>query len=356
MKAKISKNVLLVGALVLSMCLLAGCGKKEEDLVVAEEPIPTEVVNENQEDESTEQAGENENADESAKKAADEEADTEFTFADVADWGFWFGSGAGAWSTELSVYEDGSFEGLYHDSDMGSMDETYPEGTVYVCNFKGKFTQPERVNEYTYSVKIESIELENEPETEELGDGRRYVYTDPYGLEDAEEILIYLPGAPIAELPEEFLSWMNAYDLTDTLPFYGLYNVVPQNGFSSFEHLENGSIDDELVAIEEEANALASKLQAEDVTQADMNITSGDIYCLWDDELNAIWNRLTEKLDEDTMATLLEEQREWIAYKESEITAASADYEGGSMQGVVANDKAAELTKARVYELAEWLR
>jgi len=58
--------------------------------------------------------------------------------------------------------------------------------------------------------------------------------------------------------------------------------------------------------------------------------------------------------EEDKYQEILAEQREWIATKEAEVKAAGAEYEGGSMQPMVMNMKAAELTKARVYELLEY--
>ena len=142
------------------------------------------------------------NADASQKVEAESEAAQTFQFADLENWQFWFGSGAGVWCTVLDVNPDGTFEGNFHDSDMGSMDETYPNGTVYICSFTGKFTQPVKVNDYTYSMRIESIELADEPDKEEIKDEFRLIYTGPHGMEDAEEILIYLPGAPVKELPK----------------------------------------------------------------------------------------------------------------------------------------------------------
>ena len=52
------------------------------------------------------------------------------------------------------------------------------------------------------------------------------------------EFLIYLPFTPVADLPEGFRSWVGS-QLVDAdnnqlaeLPFYGLYNVTTQEGFS----------------------------------------------------------------------------------------------------------------------------
>ena len=41
-----------------------------------------------------------------------------------------FSSGAGGWSTELKVADDGTFTGAYHDSEMELTGENYPNGTV----------------------------------------------------------------------------------------------------------------------------------------------------------------------------------------------------------------------------------
>lgn len=259
----------------------------------------------------------------------------------------------------LTVNEDGTFEGTYHDSDMGDIGEGYPNGTYYLCGFEGKFTQPKKVDEYTYSVRIENIELANVVDTEEIKDSIKYIYSQPYGLYDADDILIYIPGISIKELPEEYRSWVGYGDLTNLLetelPFYGIFNVKTGNGFSSYGKSED-SIDDELALIEQLASELEDKLQKEDLTQSDMTEISSQLYQLWDNELNTIWAKLKETLDQTTMATLTKEEREWINYKEDEIKKAGAEYEGGTMQPMVENDKGAELTKVRVYELAEYLR
>ena len=111
-----------------------------------------------------------------------------------------------------------------------------------------------------------------------------------------------------------------------------------------------------LVKAEEEASALQKKL-AEDSTlkQSDMNELSYEIYCVWDDLLNELWAILKDTLDENTMNTLLEEQRTWITMKESKVKEAGEAFVGGSISPMVSNQKGAELTKIRVYELAMYL-
>ncbi len=123
---------------------------------------------------------------------------------------FSFLSGAGGWSTELYLTGgdsyDGSFTGQYHDSNMGEEGEGY-QGSVYYCNFTGKFTQPERLEEFVYSVTLEDLAYEA-PEAESIEDGVRYITAGPYGLENAGELRIYFPGYPIKNIPEEDRVWL----------------------------------------------------------------------------------------------------------------------------------------------------
>lgn len=347
----------------MTACLLEGCGDSRgmntqvtatpDTAIVSEDTVPTETTDTSKIPDTT-----GESADTPVTEPAKDKEATAFSFADISNVEFCFESGAGAWCTLLFVNSDGTFQGEYHDSDMGDIGDGYPNGTYYVCNFSGKFTEPEKVDDYTYSVTIESIELEQKPGTEEIEDEMRYVYSEPYGLDDATELLFYLPGIAVVDLPEGYKSWMTSYGdiIGSTLPFYGLYNVNTEEGFSSYEMELSVSIDEELAGVEQEAADLENKLNKEDLTQTEMNTLSSDLYQLWDTELNAIWNQLKEKLDSSAMDSLTNEERKWITKKENEIKRAGADYEGGTMQPMVECLKGAELTKDRVYELADYLR
>lgn len=167
---------------------------------------------------------------------------TEFGFAALEDWYFMFSSGAGAWYTELRIDNDGKFEGNYHDSEMGDRDEDdYPDGTVYHCSFNGQFGELEKVDDTTYKMKLVSLNIDEAPETE-IVDGIRWIASTAYGLDGGEEFYLYLPGAVLADLPEEYRQWVGYFNLESvsetTLPYYGLYNVNTQEGFSSYETRE----------------------------------------------------------------------------------------------------------------------
>ena len=287
-------------------------------------------------------------------------------FSELSKYQFVFSSGAGAWQTILNINGDGTFKGYYSDSDMGDTGEGYPNGINYSSTFEGKFTTPKRVNDYTYSMSIESIKLEKEVGSEEIIDGIRYIYSEPYGLDDAKDIYIYTTQAPLKELPEGFRSWIGYMELSDVkdeyLPFYGLYNVETESGFSSYEvdEIEEDNTESyitaEVAEIEKQSEKMNNRLINEDLNQSEMNFLAKDIYVLWDDEINKVWGFLKDTLDKDAMDNLTSVQKEWIAKKENEVKKAGSEYEGGSIRPMIEYLKRAELTRDRVYELIELLK
>ena len=107
---------------------------------------------------------------------------------------------------------------------------------------------------------------------------------------------------------------------------------------------------------EEAAAALEKKLKEDaSLKQVDMNELSYEIYMVWDDTLNELWQVLQENIDEEVMNGLLEEQRAWIIEKEEEVKQVGDTVSGGSIAPLVCNQRAAKLTKERVYELAVYL-
>lgn len=150
-----------------------------------------------------------------------------------------FTSGAGAWYSSITIQSDGSFTGNHHDSEMGDVGEDYPKGTRYDCTFAGQFTNIRQINDYTFSLTLESIDLTTDYEQgySYIEDGLRIVVSYPVGLmnEDGtkavKEFLLYTPEAPISALSEEFRMWMPHSESTDILSRYGLYNAETKIGF-----------------------------------------------------------------------------------------------------------------------------
>lgn len=142
---------------------------------------------------------------------------------------FIFSSGVGNWITSVEIAIDGSFIGQFTDLNMGEYGEEYPNGTIYICDFNGKFSKPQRLDEYAYSMELEYIDIREPVGTIYYKDKTKYVCSEPFGFDNAKTFMIYLPNTPIDYLPEGFSSFIMERIGRDcqTLPsnFYGLYNI-----------------------------------------------------------------------------------------------------------------------------------
>lgn len=346
---KRNKVRILAGLLTAAMVLsLSGCGTKKV------EESGTETKTEEALDSPSE---ETDGAEEDGFTGSDSSDPEAPSFAALQYVDFTFSSGAGAWETQLNIRPDGSFSGEYWDMDMGSSGDGYPNGTQYGNTFTGKFTDLQKVNDYTWAMKLGEINYTYEIGKEEILDQILYSYTEAYGLDGADEVDIYLPGAPVSELPEEFLQWAcSNYDRFEAeengLPCYGLYNVEGAEGFSGYDFIDT-AVEYVENAAKAEQEIIRSLQEEPSLTQMDMNIKSKENYDNWDAALNLVWYQLKVKgvLKGEDMEQLLTEQREWIKEKEEAAQKAGEGSEGGSIWACLVNDKAAELTKERTYVL-----
>lgn len=276
-----------------------------------------------------------------------------FAFSELEYLEFHFNSGAGGWGTILLIHPDGSFSGNFQDFNMGIIDPEYPNGSASFSNFSGQFDQPVWVDEHTCTLKITDLRYEQEPGTSEIQEGVLCYYDTAYGLTETEELLLYLPGTPLAELPEEYLSWANLYGYEGTeLPHYGIYNPGLKSGFYSINILDTIR---GIARTAEEGSAEVDLWLEESYTQADMNYAAQQKYLIWDEALNQLWQGLKGLLSEEEMRRLTNEELQWIEEKEQAALDAAAEYEGGSMYPMVYSATLADLTKQRVYELLEYL-
>lgn len=114
------------------------------------------------------------------------------------------------------------------------------------------------------------------------------------------------------------------------------------------------TIQDEITRIQGKAYEYESDIfNAE--TQLERNLYSGDLYQLWDDELNSLWKRLSKELNPEMKKKVLKQQRAWIKRKNENVKSAGDMVSGGSIQSLVCNSRAAEMTRVRVYVLAKYL-
>lgn len=153
--------------------------------------------------------------------------------------GYAFTSGVGYWSSHLDLKSDGTFTGDFHDSNMGESGDGY-DATEYRSEFSGRFTNPKKINDYTYSFKLAEIKYKNKPGTEEIqemGSAKLLVkYSEAYGIAGGTEtVYAYTADAPAILLPKEFMSWVKNLRGDDRnnakLMHKCLYAVEPQCGW-----------------------------------------------------------------------------------------------------------------------------
>ena len=233
------KTVVFVMTAMLALSLIA-CGKKETPATESQTEIQVETV---QTTEETQPVQTETEAPASESETENEGADS--VFAEIDGLKFCFYSGAGAWSTILDIAADGSFAGVFHDSEMGETGDKYPNGSQYICTFEGRFSETEKLDEYSYKLKLEDISYEKRPGVIWIEDGVRMIASEAYGLMPEEpgtiptpdEYMLCLPGTPTADLPDGLISGlcmeMGLTDTPETLPCYVLYNVTLDTVFNA---------------------------------------------------------------------------------------------------------------------------
>ncbi len=139
-----------------------------------------------------------------------------------------YASGAGAWGDYLHIKPDGNFWGEYHDSNVGDFDENkYPNGTVYIDRYEGKYGDFVKLDDYTYLLTVLWEEHEFKPGAEWIEEGIRYISTSPEKNDVGNLYVLCLPGKPTAEIPRAVLEWGRGGVSAEktTLPDYCYYSA-----------------------------------------------------------------------------------------------------------------------------------
>lgn len=142
---------------------------------------------------------------------------------------FFMSSGAGAWGATLEIKHDGTFEGSYHDMDMGS-------GTVAVSSATGSFKDIKRTGYYTYEMTLDELNYDEEIGTERDTDIGKETNTELYGISGGTKFIVYAPGAATADMPKKAQGWLDTFykvykgydnraDIPVILDEYIIYNV-----------------------------------------------------------------------------------------------------------------------------------
>ena len=149
-----------------------------------------------------------------------------------------FSSGIGGWGTRMTLLPDGSFSGRFTDDDF-VRGEGY-EMTQLHSDFRGRFSNPRRINYYTYAFTLETLEYEREPGTSELttlynSTPALVHYTTAYGLAGSTTVYAYTKDAYMYALPDDFLSWVKPMryvdGYTNKLAYNGLFTDEERQGW-----------------------------------------------------------------------------------------------------------------------------
>ena len=338
-------------AMALAVSLLSGCAEKAA--VTAGAPAPAEVITISDDIPLTTAPVP------TAAPTKEPEWDEAALWSALSELVFSFSSGAGGWGTELYIDSDGSFWGTYHDSDMGDTGEGYPNGTLYLCRFSGSFAASEASADGAVRLSVENLRCLRS-EGEEILDGVRVIYSEPYGLTGDGRFTLYPPTARRGSLSEEALSWIRwvqgdpAYS-EDQLGFYALCNESEQQVFSSMRLSADGlAVRRRISEAIHTAAPLEDRLR-QDLSQTELNLTSGELYDIWDSALNDVWLLLKASLDSDTFQHLTADELAWIDAKEAAVHAASDIYREGSIYPLIFHTTAADWTQNRLFELSGWI-
>lgn len=339
----------ILSTLVIALLAFAaiGCGKDENADEEIATLVPLESIEEAQPQEETLQPEETQ---------SQEEAE-ELTFADLSRKRFEFCSGAGGWWEEFTIKADGTFSGVFRDSNMGEIGEGYDNGTMYYSSYEGRFTELTKINDYTYQMKLADISYDNPLGMEEISDNILWIYTNSYCLGGTDTFIIYLPGTPISEISEEIYSWIGGMnDSTTELTRIVMVDETNQYGIYSLDIPT--PLEDAQAAFEncKESYDYYGELLTEAQTTLEMVECTQKMYEASDECLNYIWDLIRNHVDEEAFEQILAEQREWIAEKEKRADESAAMYEGGSLAAVDYNDVLASMTYERCEELMEYLK
>ena len=130
-------------------------------------------------------------------------------------------SGAGAWSTEMNLDQNGFFYGYFHDSEADR---------VYESDFSGHFSNIRRRDAYSYTMTLTGFHVFGTPGEAQARYGVLYITQEPAGLQKGDTFVLYTPGTPLNMISQEERSWLHDQSGT-TLRTYLLSNQNSGRGF-----------------------------------------------------------------------------------------------------------------------------
>ena len=116
---------------------------------------------------------------------------------------FVFESGAGGWSDQIEVNQDGSVTWHYVASKLYETGPDHPNGTLTETWVTGQLEVVRQVSDLEYEINLVALDQVGTP-GEEIKDGVKVVTPELYDSDSVREqpFILYLPGTKTSDLPE----------------------------------------------------------------------------------------------------------------------------------------------------------
>ena len=142
-----------------------------------------------------------------------------------------YSSGFGHWADDMTLHDDGTFDGMLYDRDAGVSE-------LYIRIYNGKFTKPQKLTDHSYSMRIEFLNVTNDQDKlDELGDEEYYkdykiIPVEDPPLDRDREVIIFLPGTPLSEIPDECYQWIHFRQYEEDM------ETIPENMYVLCQQVE----------------------------------------------------------------------------------------------------------------------
>lgn len=311
------------------------------------------IVGQSENDDGESISDEKVESEQSMDVALTKDSQENFLFSELSQYSFSCTGAGGAWSSKFSVNPDGSFCGFYFDVEKEDKGKKYPKGTSYISEYYGQFSDIEKTKENVYKMKIASLEYVDK-DMSFICNSMKYKMTDAVGFEKTEEFLVNGPKLLKTECSKDFVQALknSKVSVGDTLKTYYVFNEKAGKVFQGTKLKKNALKNMKTIYKAELASRKMSKGVEKQKTKLEKNSRVGELFRMWDDVLNDEWNLMKSLFDEKTMNVLLKTELQWIDQKEYRIKKINTSSNSGSELRLAENQKAADITRIWVYELA----
>ncbi len=348
-----NKKILPFVLFAIIIVFVAGCDNKEKNsgnnLKDEKTSVGAELI-----DEQPENGEDNMNdSEQSMDIVSTQNSQGAILFSELSKYSFSCTGAGGVWSSKFSINPDGSFCGFYYDVEKEDKGKKYPKGTSYISEYYGQFSGVEKTKENVYKMKISSLEYVDNG-ISFICDSMKYKMTDAVGFEKTEEFLVNGPKLSKTECSKDFVQALknSKVSLGDTLNTYYVFNEKAGKVFQGTKLQKNALKNMKTIYKAELASRKMSKGVEKQKSKLEKNSRVGELFRMWDDVLNDEWNLMKSLFDEKTMNVLLKTELQWIDQKEYRIKKINTSSNSGSELRLAENQKAADITRIWVYELA----